>query len=127
MTIDPTDTTLFNLQFADAAGTVLETYLNLSVTDTEPRTSSGSSSRARTCSRSQAVPHQWSRPPARTNTTTVTTAGTDSGDLAAGDCQGSQANKTGIFALETADLFNLLSIPPDKRGEDTDPAVYATL
>ena len=53
-------------------------------------------------------------------TTTVTTPGTDSGALIAADYQGSQANKTGIFALETADLFNLLCIPPDTRGGDTD-------
>jgi hypothetical protein len=58
-------------------------------------------------------------------TTTVTTGGTDSAALAAGDYQGSQANKTGIFALETADLFNLLCIPPDTRGGDTAAAVYS--
>jgi phage tail sheath protein FI len=33
--------------------------------------------------------------------------------------------KSGIFALETADLFNLLCIPPDTRGGDTSPNVYS--
>ena len=37
---------------------------------------------------------------------------------------GSLANKTGLFALEKADLFNLLCIPPDKRGEDTPSGAY---
>ncbi len=33
--------------------------------------------------------------------------------------------KSGIFALETADLFNLLCIPPDIRSGDTSPNVYS--
>jgi uncharacterized protein len=37
---------------------------------------------------------------------------------------GNMANKTGLFALDRADLFNLLCIPPDKRGEDTPSGVY---
>jgi phage tail sheath protein FI len=41
-----------------------------------------------------------------------------------GDLLGDQASKTGIFALEKADLFNLLCIPADTRGGDTDPSVY---
>jgi phage tail sheath protein FI len=38
---------------------------------------------------------------------------------------GSQANKSGIYALEKADLFNLLCIPPDARNQNTDNSVYA--
>ena len=39
---------------------------------------------------------------------------------------GSRAAKTGLFALEKADLFNLLCIPPpDRNGNpNTDPSVY---
>lgn len=36
----------------------------------------------------------------------------------------SKNDKTGIFALEKADLFNLLCIPPDTRGGTTSSAVY---
>lgn len=43
---------------------------------------------------------------------------------AAADFIGSPDDKTGLFALEKADLFNLLCIPSDKRAEDTDQAVY---
>jgi phage tail sheath protein FI len=33
---------------------------------------------------------------------------------------GLQANKRGLYALDKADLFNLLCIPSDKRGKDVD-------
>jgi uncharacterized protein len=39
---------------------------------------------------------------------------------------GSKINKTGIYALDKADLFNLLCIPPDKREGDVDTQVYQT-
>jgi uncharacterized protein len=37
---------------------------------------------------------------------------------------GDRNNKRGLFALENADLFNLLCIPPDAREASTDPLVY---
>jgi hypothetical protein len=45
-------------------------------------------------------------------------------NLGNGDYTGSQADKTGIFALEDADLFNLLCIPPDTREGNTSETVY---
>jgi Bacteriophage tail sheath protein len=36
----------------------------------------------------------------------------------------SEDDKTGLFALEKADLFNLLCIPPDTREGNTDVTVY---
>lgn len=38
--------------------------------------------------------------------------------------QGNEANKTGLHALDKADLFNLLCIPPDTRDGDISPTVY---
>ena len=38
--------------------------------------------------------------------------------------EGNKNDKTGLFALEKADLFNLLCIPADVRGESTPAAVY---
>ena len=52
------------------------------------------------------------------------TGGADSEPLDALAYEGSKDDKTGIYALEKADLFNLLCIPPDKRTEDTDETVY---
>lgn len=40
--------------------------------------------------------------------------------------EGSKDNKTGLYALDKADLFNLLCIPPDTRDGDTLAAVYQT-
>lgn len=55
----------------------------------------------------------------------VTGRAADSQPLsAAADFIGSPADKTGLFALEKADLFNLLCIPPDNRDGDTDKSVY---
>lgn len=38
----------------------------------------------------------------------------------------SRANKTGLYALEKADLFNLLCIPPDTRGGDLPATFWST-
>ncbi len=40
------------------------------------------------------------------------------------DVLGDESNKTGMFALAKADLFNLLCIPPDTRDSDTSIGVY---
>ena len=50
--------------------------------------------------------------------------GAVSDQLESGHFTGSQLKKSGLFALDKADLFNLLCIPPDDRDGDTDPAVY---
>ncbi|MBD0372200.1 MAG: phage tail sheath family protein [Pyrinomonadaceae bacterium] len=49
---------------------------------------------------------------------------TDSQSLDTATYQGSPNDKTGIFALDSTDLFNLLCIPPDTRDGDTDKSVY---
>jgi phage tail sheath protein FI len=40
------------------------------------------------------------------------------------DYLGTEEDKTGLFALDKADLFNLLCIPPDSRDGDTPVGVY---
>jgi uncharacterized protein len=52
------------------------------------------------------------------------TGGSDGDTLGPTDVTGSAADKTGIYALDKADLFNLLSIPPPERDLNTDPTVY---
>ncbi|MGH7695480.1 MAG: phage tail sheath family protein [Gemmatimonadaceae bacterium] len=37
---------------------------------------------------------------------------------------GSEENKTGLFALDRADLFNLLCVLPEERGDNVPAAVY---
>jgi uncharacterized protein len=52
------------------------------------------------------------------------TGGANSLDLEPGTYTGSESLKTGIFALDKADLFNIICIPPDTRDGDTDNTVY---
>jgi len=54
----------------------------------------------------------------------VSTQASDGVPLGALDYTGSRANKTGIFALENADIFNLLCIPPSAPQTDTAAAVW---
>lgn len=49
-------------------------------------------------------------------------SGLDGTAIVDDDVLGSETAKTGLFALETADLFNLLCIPPLTRDADVDPA-----
>jgi phage tail sheath protein FI len=50
--------------------------------------------------------------------------GSDGNGLVDND-YGSEGSKKGLFALEKADLFNLLCIPPDDRNGDVPPAVLS--
>lgn len=54
----------------------------------------------------------------------VRLAAGDGGGLAEADLVGREDEGTGLHALDRADLFNLLCIPPDTRGGDTPSAVY---
>ena len=48
--------------------------------------------------------------------------GKNSDALTAADFEGDKENKTGLYMLDKADLFNLLCVPPDTRdGDDSDP------
>jgi phage tail sheath protein FI len=62
--------------------------------------------------------------PRVTSSAVVAVGGRDGDDLTATEMTGVQNDKTGIFALEKADLFNLLCIPPATRDGDTDPTVF---
>jgi phage tail sheath protein FI len=63
-------------------------------------------------------------PPDNTAAPVSAVGGSDGASLTPADYQGSAANKTGFHALDKADLFNLMCVPPDQRGGDTAPAVY---
>ena len=53
------------------------------------------------------------------------TLGADGDDLVSTDYQGSESAKTGLYALEDVDLFNLLCIPPPTWEEDTSNTIYS--
>lgn len=53
----------------------------------------------------------------------VSTEATNGNDLEPADYLGNRPNKTGIYALEKADIFNILCIPPDTRNGDVPDGV----
>jgi hypothetical protein len=56
----------------------------------------------------------------------VATPGNDGNDISDSDLLGVQVNKTGMYALEKADLFNLMVIPPLTRDLDVAQSTYET-
>ncbi len=56
-----------------------------------------------------------------------TNSGSDGSALAGDDVIGEQGPKTGIYALNRADLFNLLCIPPLARDTTGLPSTYTTV
>lgn len=138
-TRDPSDTNLFNLSIRDTATGQTEIIRNVSVQATALRRidnvlrqesslvrSLGALPGARPTA-SAAVP-LGQDPFSNANSTGVAAAGQaiDSQALTANDYTGDRTNKRGLYALEKADLFNLLCIPPDVQGQDTASSVYQT-
>lgn len=62
--------------------------------------------------------------PLVTGSPVTPTQGSDGVDITATELNGNANDKTGIFALDKADLFNLLCIPPATRDGDVDASVY---
>ncbi|MCI0539580.1 MAG: phage tail sheath subtilisin-like domain-containing protein [Verrucomicrobiales bacterium] len=140
------DVSLFNLTITeDVEGGATEKYLNVSVDPDDPRyvprVLEQSSLLVRVPTDSAG---DWIVPNVRPLSTAVATsppsspptevdqpvpansspAASDGSPIDAGDIEGNAGDKTGLFALEKADLFNLLCIPPPTRDGDTDPTVY---
>jgi len=66
-----------------------------------------------------------SSPPRLIEAPVQAVGGSDGGPLTITQFSGSEAGKTGIFALEKADLFNLLCIPPYTATNDVDTGVVS--
>jgi uncharacterized protein len=136
-------TDLFNLTVRNSTTGAMETFLNVTVKESPRRVDrvlTNESSMLRVASTTTmpgtTVPTKHADAPAAgktiwtddTTSTGVATAdqASDSDPLDLTTYQGSDADKTGIFALRKTDLFNLLCIPPDTREGDTDKAVYSS-
>jgi uncharacterized protein len=137
--VQPTD--LFNLTLRDGTTAVTETFLNLTTKESARRADrvlAAESSLARVV---QALPSDTAPPahPGALTDSDVWTSGSskstapaadeavDSASLNANDGEaykGDPSAKTGLYQLEKADLFNLLCILPDARGEDVPAGVY---
>ncbi len=121
-TADPANANLFNLTVTD--GTSTEKFLNLSISSGDPgyvvRVLKGSSNLVRVQGGTVNA-----RPDQQTTSATAN-SGNDGSDLDASQFSGvgMQASKTGIYALEKADLFNLLCLPPLTRTSDLPATTY---
>lgn len=132
---------LFNLTVRDSVSGAMETFLNVSVKESPRRVdrvlaNESALLRVATTMPGTTVPPKHDDTPGAgktiwsDDTTSTGVADPDkAADSAALDLaayQGSEADKSGIYALRKTDLFNLLCIPPDMREGDTDKAVYSS-
>jgi hypothetical protein len=122
-TKDPGNSNLFNLTVSEAGGGT-ERFFNVSTLATDPRFLPRVLEQGSNLARVQNSLVNARPDPTTTNATP--NSGSDGADLTAGHFSGPnmQTNKTGIFALEKADLFNLLCLPPLTRGGDMPANVY---
>jgi phage tail sheath protein FI len=151
-TRDPDDATLFNLTILETVGgevRATERFLNVSLDPSSARNLARVLAQSSTLVKVPKNPDgTWNMPtgtrpnvspmgvppavsPPGPDATEATISGTgDGGDISADDIIGGagdtfEADKLGLYALEKADIFNLLCIPPPVRGGDTAADVYA--
>ena len=130
---------LFNLTVRDTVGGGEETFLNLTVAESPRRVDRvlekesrfvrlsgsppGGIPSADSAISDPATDPVWSDD---TFSSPVSTDGEDSSPINQTAYEGSPSEKTGLYALEDTDLFNLLCIPPDTRGGDIPAPVWQT-
>lgn len=117
---------LFNLTLRDNKTGVIEQFRNLSVKDSPRRVDKVLANESNLV-RMTAAPSGTTRPQAHNDAPADPTDtiweddntsspsgddGTDGVAIATADVEGSENDKTGIYALKDADLFNILCIPP---------------
>ncbi len=114
-TKDPDNLKLFNLTVSEAGG-ITETFINVSTDPNNPRyvprvleQSSALVRVEKDGGGNWIVPNE--RPPEDITLATAN-SGNNGNALTIAELPGSQSNKTGLYALEKVDLFNLLCIPP---------------
>jgi uncharacterized protein len=126
-TRDSANTKLFNLIAAEDGGDI-EKHLNVSIDLADPRfvarVLEQSSSLVRVEKDSTTgLPKVPNVRPNEATTSASANSGTDGSTLTETEVKGSESAKTGLYALEKADLFNLLCIPPYKTSGDVDAGV----
>ncbi len=136
-TKDAGDPDLFNLTvFENVDGGGIEKFLNVSVNPDDPRYVPRVLEQGSSLVRVQKdYSDNWIVPIARPEVTETldsppseaavsANGGSDGVAPLPEDFSGSPNFKTGIYALDKTDLFNLLCIPPATRNGDTAPTVY---
>lgn len=115
-------TDLFNLTVSDGQQTV--EYTNLTVVDGSRRVDRVLEHDSDLVRVSGAMPADRPAELADSADPTAVTKAIEETDLVESDYLGSEGAKTGLYALEQTDLFNLLCIPPMSRETDTTINVY---
>ncbi|MGE6761514.1 phage tail sheath family protein [Corallococcus interemptor] len=124
------DNKLFNLTVTDTGTNATEKFLNLSIDPNSPRYFPNvlAQNSNLLLVDVDALPDPAPRPPAsavvnnKPTPSAPTTKGDDGDALVAADFTGDgfAADKKGLYALEKADIFNLLCIPPHSFADDGD-------
>jgi phage tail sheath protein FI len=135
-TKDSTNTNLFNLTISETDPTTkqvvnTEKFLNLSIVETDPRYAprvlQDGSALVRVKKDNNG---KWIVPARPDEATTKATANTGTIGTALNEGSftgtGKEGAKQGLFALEKADLFNLLCIPPYKSDGNVDPTLVGS-
>ncbi|HII06776.1 MAG TPA: phage tail sheath family protein [Methanotrichaceae archaeon] len=112
------DKTLFNLIVSD--GVTSEEFLNVSVNSDNARYVLRVLEQGSMLFRVEEDSEMPGVRPLATDHPVHATGGGDGDDLGSGEFLGSESAKTGIYALEKADIFNLLCIPPYKEDGNVD-------
>ncbi len=133
-------TDIFNLRIKDTApGGGEEVFFNLTTKESARRADRVLANESRLARVNTALPANtapaahpapaagktiWDDDNASTKVAAADLASDSAALSAKADWTGSEANKTGLYALKKTDLFNLLCIPPDTRAGDTLVDVY---
>src|SRR5262249_28068685 len=129
-TRDPGNTALFNLtveQLDSPGGTraiASETFRNISGSAADPRFVNTVLDQGSTFVRVRTAAPDGESPVNGTQNA-VGNSTDDGNPIADAQITGNQAARTGIFALESADLFNLLCIPPLSSTTDVAAATWS--
>lgn len=130
-TRDPANTALFNLtiQRLEVPGgsrvLATETFRNVSATAADPRFVNTVLAQESSLVDVRTSAPEGERPAAAT-VAAVGTANDDGNVVTDAEIIGNQLARTGLYALESVDLFNLLSIPPPSPATELLPATWAT-
>ena len=118
----PSDDTLFNLHVEHTDGQV-EHVLNLSIVETSPNYALNVIKQK---SSLIVIDSLDARPSEIADTAKVSLADGSNGTVPISDTEllGSETNKTGLYALEKADIFNILCIPPYTKTDDIGAGTY---
>jgi phage tail sheath protein FI len=123
---DP-DGSTFNLKVEGKQGNVLERFLNLSASAGDanylPRVLENAESLVRVSKQNDDYLLPQGQPGASTTAATAD-SGANGDTPAETDVTGSPADRTGINALDSVDIFNLLVIPPVVRDADPSENIY---